>query len=427
MKTTREQTEQTLLSYFQSQARNRSFQDFIIQKFNRHKVSAAVAKSITTNTLPLTNLSETMLCLFMKYVYEYDKNPEVNVKNYFSDEEIRVASLYKEQDKTVNSTIKFENVYQLNENQYVIPYVDMKFLIQYWDRKMIIYNIATQRGADLKRSGDKIIEKASIKARAVEEISEFMKAGKFTANMISLNIRRSGEERFEYDKKYKTLTIDLDDENTFLDIIDGAHRLSGASRALNEIPNLEIGTVVNVLNYTEEEAQAFIVQEDKRTPIPKQILKSYDVNNNYTVITRDVNKWRDSNSNVLFNKLAQTSEEIRIYNKYVTIDAFSKSLEQHYKINSPSEATKLKTYIIDFFNALIYMIEGKNLELLKPNMFIGYIALSATLYNNENWEKVLESKIEDIVSSDWTVINSIREINKSAVRRISELFIGEVK
>jgi hypothetical protein len=87
--------------------------------------------------------------------------------------------------------------------------------------------------------------------------------------MVTWNIRKTGGEKFEYDRKNRDLFIEVDSIESFADIIDGMHRAQSFIRTIEQDPNNQGYTMVSIFNYTEEEAEEYIDQEDNRTPMNK--------------------------------------------------------------------------------------------------------------------------------------------------------------
>lgn len=405
MKTNRDDIQNLLQITIDSYNSSAKIVSEFASNMSKHGINPMRAQGILYNKVPLTILTTTELCLICIYLHDLTKEPGINPDKLFNPIEIKSALISKIEEQLKDNVVTFNNVAKVADYQYIVPFVSLVDMAKFFDNGLVTYNTATQRGVTVKKFNDIIISVATIRKKAIKEIKNAMLKNKFTMNMISLNILRNGSEKFEYDYKNKTLTIFIDEESQ-LDIIDGMHRMAASILAVEENPNLTIGTVVNVLNYTEQEAQQFIVQEDKKTPIAKAVISSFNNENESLLMAKNINKFGSEKNNELHNKLAISTAELRLDNKYTTFEIFTKAIERFFKIDNARKSLKIEKHIIHTFNEIIGILKEKGVAdfYFNAEMFYGYIFLSAFTFSesdmSEYLEKLLEPTIELLVNDE---------------------------
>jgi hypothetical protein len=398
----------------------------------RYNINPSIVNGLLNGTVLLRTLGLTELCLLCSVLHEVTGSYLVNPDLYFEVEEIKTANNFKIEKQTGTNIIVLNNVKQIGDHQYICSYEPWSTITQHTSIGNITYNIRTQRGAKLKKMGDTIVEVAKLDEMKIESIKKLMLENKFTANMIALNIVRNGEEIFEYDAKKATISIQVDNIKTNVNLVDGAHRTYAALKAVAENPNLALGTAINILNYTEEEAQAFIKQESEATPIIKQVRVSFDTDNENIVMARYLNSQGNEKTNEMFNKIATTNDEIKYYGKYTTFEIISKSLGYSFKFETARERESAKKFLVAYFVEVIGIIkELENFEevkqvLLSPNIFVGYVEFASKIYKKENWQSDVENMIRKI--SKLNCKNMLENIplgniiNTATLKKIAEYF-----
>lgn len=439
MKKIRLELEKNIRYFTQLYNTNKKVKNYVVDFMKNHNIPSGKTIGIFNKSPSIiledkNIVPDSELFLFTKALYEATNESKLNPKNWFNEEEIKNYEGYKAQIQGKQDIIIFEDVKQIGDYQYICPYISLQELAKLFEQGLITYNIRTQRDPTRIKFNDKIIETATIKERPVKEIEGKMLQGKFTQNMISLNIRKTGNENFEYNAKTRELAVMVDGKTTFTDIVDGMHRSAAGMRAVKQKPDIKLGFVVNILNYTEEEAQAFIEQEDHRTPISRTLIASYKNDDTNILITKEIDKYGTELTNELFNRFARDYKEIRLYDKYVTYETFAKALEYNFEYKSAREARRTKDFIINYFNELIGILKDKGYDsdsiAFDNTMFIGYIALASKLKDETNWEYKLEEAINNLdfreSNKNWGEMGIIKgiypKINQSLVRKISQYF-----
>lgn len=436
MKKNREQLElQLYISIEQNLINRRKIKDELVSKLQKHNITAGKTMMIfnKSESVPIQTLPISELYLFTKYLYQITLDNNINPIDWFNPEEIKQYDDYKAQQYYKGDVAIFYNVDQVSENQWVCTsetWVEMAKKVQ---QGLITYNIRTQRETTTVKFNNITTEIPTIKQKPIQEMTSLMLKNKFTPNTITLNIRKVGGEVFQYESKERTLMIGIDNKTTFLDIPDGMHRTLSGLRAVEINPNLSLFTIINILNYTEEEVQEFIDQEDHRTPINKSHLASFKNDDNGVIIAKYLNKYGNEKNNELFNQIATNDSELKSPQwKYVTIETFAKSFNYCFKSiidkASPREFNKIQEYLKDFFNELIGILKEKKIPqqiCLVNNVFVGYISLASFLYEKDNWKELLYEILNKInLNSDEVIELGIthKTINLSTIKRIANYF-----
>jgi hypothetical protein len=410
---------------------------FLEEYLWKYNINAGKVNAIYDGGIAFENLSNEVLYLFTKAMYELTNISTIDVTNWYNPEEIQAYDQYKEETFYKSNTIVFHDVIQTSEYAYIVPKITYSEMANIINQGLVYYNERTQREAVYTSFGDTFRKKPYCDNKKIAEIMDEMQTN-FEANMLTLNIRKIGTEIFSYDEKSRTLTIEIDNKNTFLDIVDGFHRWCSATRFILDNPSKDGYFHLKVFNITEEKAQSFLAREEKATPMNISHRDALNNNNEYVTTTKSINEQGNAKTNELYYRLAFDDTELKIDNKYVTIDTFAKGLEKAFDFSdlSAREISKIESYLIQFFNELFGILKEKyndtdNTIIFKSNAFIGYLAIASKLYNRDNWKEILEkilSQMDFTISSQWTDIGlTSNKITPSIVTKIYNEFVKLVE
>lgn len=438
MKKSRDILENNLLLLTQKYNNDKNVEKEIVKVFKEHNLPQGNAYGLIDQNKPIKNrdlVIDYELYYLAKAIFTKTGEPSIKIEDYFTQSEIDEYENFKFEDNEHIKSLKFEDTKQIADNQYICPYVDIREIEKYISHGVLTYYLKTQRTATYVRFGDELLETATIKEDAVKSIEQSILNNKFTQNMISFNIRRTGREvnHLKFNSK-NTFLIEVDRKDCFCDIVDGMHRILGAIRALRSNPNLKFGFIINILHYTEAQAKEYIVQEYNRTPMDEVSLAAYKESEPGIALAKQINNYGSEMTNVLFNKFANSTDEIKYNNKYLTYDTFNKAIEHNFNITEPIEIMELQEYLIKFFNKLIGSLKRNNANsnlAFHNMMFLGYIALAESLKNKE---LDIEKYISDIDFNNidfWSnleiIPNVYPKINKSKINKISKYFKNLVR
>jgi hypothetical protein len=291
----------------------------------------------------------------------------ININNIFTSIEIDSYSnktLIDNYDSNYKKIV-FDNVFMINEQHFIANLVQYEQFYNIMNQGLLTYNFNTQRQAKHSRYNNTELKKPFLNQNSVKEIFNLMLKNEFYSNAISFNVRYlTGVEEIEYNKAKKQLTIDICDY-TFLDIVDGYHRLIALIKAYKKQVNNTMQ--LNIFHHTESNINRFIIQESRQNKInPEHLIKLND-NDEWVALARAINDTGNIKTNVLHKKIMDTN------NTDIDLKDFIKRLklgfEKHY--NNPSDAVAIKNYIISGFNELYvdnkYESYKKTFEALSKN------------------------------------------------------------
>ena len=432
MKKDRQELEITLYKAIKESKENKwKNREYLTSKLGEYGISVGKTVGIYGTTIPLVTLSNAELYLFTKVLYEVTQYNSIEIDKWFTLEEIKMFDQYKAEQTYKGNIIALHNVDQTADNHFVCTKATYIELAKIISQGLITYNLRTQREAKIVVFGNKYIEIPDIRENPVREMTGLMVKGKFKPNTIVWNIRKTGRKRFKYDVKDRTLYIEVDGIESFVDIIDGMHRLQSIIRTIEEDPNNQGYSELSIFNYSEEEAQELIEQEDHKTPMNKTHIAAFKNSDEYVIMAKDIGKYGTERNNELFNKIAMSDIEIRTQEKYVTVETFSKAIKYNFgEFGNPRDISTVQKFLIGFFNELLGILKEKytkeNSIVFENNTFIGYILLASILIKEENWKEALEDILNSINfsnDSEWTNVGIFsNKLNSSLIKKISEHF-----
>lgn len=407
---------------------------------NNHNLSRGRVIGIFTQNTPINYFNNEELCLITKYLFQFTQNSKLKLSEWYNPREIAIAEIYKNKITEKVNRIILHNVDQISSNQWLSTKENYQYITYVMSNGLVGYNMRTQRKPIKKKYGDKTFEIPNIKTNKVEEIKNEMVAGTFNPNVIIWNIRKeSGMEKFKYNSKERILTIEIN-ENTHVDIIDGANRTGGILRAVEEKSDISLTTSIMIYYVDEEKAQQIIYQEAQTEPLEEEIKEFFNLSNKNMEIVKNINSKQRLNE--MFNRIGMNEKDLKYEGKLCTFETLSETIKYVYSdLNKKRviDVQNIEKYLIEFFNELIGInYEVLSIEKLKEtrknsyiaddNMFIGYIALAQALNEkyNENWKENLQIILKQIdfrkTNPRWTKIGIESRLNQRTVKRIADYF-----
>ncbi len=364
-------------------------------------------QQIISRNIPLESLSNKELLMFVGSLYKVKSSLKINPEDYFSNAEIiSLNNLTKQSQK--NDELILNNVVQIDDLHWICPFMTLEEIHNAHNNAFLSYNFNTQREATYKETTTgELIVTATLNVDSVRDISKSMYENKFTPNMITLNVRllEGKKPNIKYDEKTRQLIIEPDydyesDNTTFIDILDGFHRINGAlwsvAKAKDEGKELKGGLVVSITAMTEEEAKNYIAREAQRNDMSKEYVTALS-DDDYNKVIRQLNDYGTELDNILKNKIGNTINDVKFNNKYTTIEFMRKGLEEtkldikdmfEVKMFIP-KVTEITTMLIRYATRRYYNNDVNELSeksnLLEPGMFIGYLAIANELKNDKNY------------------------------------------
>lgn len=391
-------------------------------KFDEKGFSMKRPNQIFGGVVPLESLDNTELLALTKGLYDLAKDNKdiINPKYYFSDSEIVRFESYQKPKEEREDSLTLKNVVQIDDLQWICPFWSLEEIYTAHNNAQLSYNFNTQRQATYKKTktGDTLVT-ATLNKESVKDISEEMFQNKFTPNLITLNVRliNGKKPNIKYNESTRELIItpeyDFDlDNTTFIDIVDGWHRVNGAlwsiDKAQQENKQLKGGLIVSITCMTETEARNYIAREAKRNDMSEEFTKAL-TNDDYNKIVSEINDFGNENSNILKNKIANTREELVYTNKLTTSEVIREGIKQtDIDIKDALEVKMTVPKLIEIITMLINYIKKYKFNndasrmsesvFLQANMFVGYIAIANKLKNDKDYmDKIL--RIAELLDS----------------------------
>lgn len=431
----REKLEESLTSLIMQYNANEEVYDYIVDKLKDKMNEGDVAKIWGTNR-PLRFVTDMELLLFSQAMHEKTKDERINPKNIFSENDLKESlHVYKEK-KLSQQTLTFKNVTQINDEIWDVPFVSCRELIKGFDNGIINYNLKAQREAKKKEVlGQEILVPKIFDDKIREIAEELVNDTYIPVDSTIINILKTGAEKIDYNRDTKELTLHKVELSTN-DLIDGGNRTEASRLALSINPNLPdtIGFGLKVTNFTLAKSQKCIKQINKQTPISKERVKSFEPTK-YMKIAKELNKMEDEETNILYKRLGDSINDLKVFNKISTIQILADGIENSFK-DILTEKSKVYTdildYLFEFFNVYLgnfyEFIEDaekarENTVLLDMNMFLVHTQVARELYHLFDKKRIWRQKVKEVVdyidfsksNNDWEKLKttgSLSEKNK---------------
>lgn len=338
---------------------------------------------------------------------------DFEVERYFSNKSI-LNYLTFVNSKPIVDEVFFKNAVKIDNYNYRCIATG-KQVYDYINNMLWLYNKTTQRAGKLKKIGDKYTRSISLNKKAVREIADSVLDGTFEESEIILNLRKiKGKKQQFVFKEGKIENIgditivpeyNVNSEHlTFLEIIDGYHRLSGIKMAMeehyqktNEWLECKIGVKLVIADMNR--ALRIISQTFKRTDTNRDWLKAIEKTDT-TIFVDDIIK----NSKMLKGNVENTFEECQAFNgrtyKTVLIDSVKK-LE--IPVDDIVESSFCSSGIAKNIDLIVSFVDKKIKEDSKYkflnycNMYIVYTRYAYMLYISEYSDTEVIIKCKELI------------------------------
>lgn len=387
MRKDRQTLEKLLYSVFIDCISKEDIIDKVVEGFKRHNILFGDVMKIINKNDVLENKPDILLYLFAKYFYLYSDEPRLNPQIWFTENEIKEGDKYKETKELQKKfPIVIENVIKLANDLYTTV-VPIKNIANLYNSRVITYNFQTQRDPKIKRVKDKIFEVPNVNKKSVMEITKEIIDGTFIPNHITLNVLQNGEDIIKYDEINKRLIISNGDIN----IADGFHRSLAFNNVINQFPNIERSTGLNIGNFDVDKCRKYIRQEDKRNKISEEYINSLNTENLSNTVVKKIN---EKSTSELRGKVATDKIYITKSDAIIMFSDLQDGIEHFFEVRNSREANTLGDFLVEGLNEIIGIkfeeFQNKNSFFRTKEMFLSYLGLLALLKDVENWKKKLE-------------------------------------
>lgn len=376
--------------------------------------------------------------LYSATVSNKEHKEKLNPAKWFSGNEIRSAKTRSINDleNSERSALRLDKILSGNGTEWTTV-MSYQQIAKLYNDALLVYNFDTQRDPIIRYKDGTELKSPRLYMDSVNEIAQEMLDGNFESNTLTFNVRKTGDERIDWNPKTGVFLFEKTKDSE-LAIIDGFHRLSAILKVVFEKPDINGYMTVNIKNLTVSQAQHFIYQEQKRNEISEETLKVFDKTDKYMQYTKLINEYREFD-NELFNKMTANSNEVGV-SKFLLFSKFSNPLEEYFKdtleqCNNARDRNRIFDYIVDFFNEVIGIqahhysnlkSAKNNTILLHDNIWDVYLMLAKELYQDREWKR----KIEIAMQQNWDKNNPLwRELgitfanfNKNSKRKTHRYF-----
>lgn len=381
---------------------NRGFTEYLKEKFAEKKLSVATPNLMLSEELSLADVDDIELICFTEACKEYF-SLEVILDDFFGADKIVDYKQYINAE-VIPTQIVVKNVIrdEENENRFIAGFVPY-YKFATWEKyRLTRYNYQTQRDPIYKKlSNGKVIVKRNINETSVSQMTKLMYDNKFESNMVTYNILISPDIKPNYSYNPDTLELTITpnyDHNskdfTVVDIIDGQHRITSATRAvaMADKNGTRLKGSLHACFYlmTLDEAKSYIEVQARQNAINKEYKESLKTDA-YTEFVDRLIQWKNPKQNILQNNVAKTYDEMEVFNKLTYKPLLTEAVRMtRVDVDDNIEKKFASEKMAEIINTLVsYMVkefynnDSKKMQeegiFLSPNIFIGYIALAEQL------------------------------------------------
>lgn len=272
-------------------------------------------------------------------MYFLDRN---SLSKFFTDKEITSLENEKIEEEKFSFPLVIENVRKVTDNQWITT-TSASELMFWRSARLINYSASEQRALKKIKYGKEEFWKPYVNQKAVTEISNSMVAGTYIPDTITINLPEGSE--FEFTEN-KLVISSL--PNDMVNLIDGYHRYLAIARISDENDQFEYPMELRVVAFSQQEAEAFIFQQDQKTRMKKVVSDAYNPNATANKIVAQLNK---DPMFYLNGKIGRNGELINGPYLAKLIEAFY--LKGISKKEEVREILRVKAELVNKFNALI--------------------------------------------------------------------------
>jgi hypothetical protein len=429
----RRELEENLIEVIDRIKHNKNKVNKIKEGLKPYKVDpGTVMKILNHAEEELPELDLRLLCLLTEQMYNVTGDINIKFDDYFTETEIKSSRLYDallEKGEKLELPLTLNNVLMIDDENYITA-LDIKFIKRMFDSELLRYNFDTQREARFVKRHGTIEKVAKVNPKSVKEITERLLTGRLSPTTITFNcLAGTSDEGDEiiYDPKKMQLTIA---KGTFIDILDGFHRLTGAMNALEINPDLNFKFQVAIKNYNISTAQKHLAEISKVNVIDKAHIEALEQSRYSDVVVKQLQ--RDSE---LKGRVSQSTRVHTLNNEIVSYNVLADTIDEMFEMNTKRDAMEVAAYLTEFFDFLLgsYAEEFiENVEEIKEkslinhnNMFAGYVVLAKRMKD----EGIPITKLPNILDKinfsrenteweKWGILENGKVTNKARKRTI---------
>lgn len=426
--------EELMSNTMRSISQNEELANKIKEKFVKHGINYGVTQRIISfYDEEKENLDKRVFILLVKEVYLLSRNGDLNPSNFFEENEIKLAetydaTIYKEEKLSLPFTL--ENFLMIDDENY-LGILDVKFLKKMFTADLIRYNFETQREAKFIKMKGNIQKVANVNPNSVRDISKSLLDGTLSSTQLTFNAAvgtaDEGDE-LTYNPKKMELTIN---KGTFIDILDGMHRLTGVLSALEINPEIDFRFSIMVKNVNTATAQRYIGEINTVNVMSRAHRDALKASRRSDGVVKQLQLESE-----LKGKISQGNRALTINNEIVTKSTLADTIDEEFQMETRKEANEVGKYLVDFFNTLIdsypdefvdKVKETKNDSIINSNfMFAGYVVLARRMKEEGIPLSELTNILDKIdfsrTNEEWENLKILENKNKLNIKRIKKYF-----
>lgn len=414
----------------------RAIEEYLI---SNHKMIPGTFTEIVAKPERLNLVDKDELATFANAVFQVTQDENIDPSKFFTAKLVKATKKFEfKQPEVFSLPWEFDEAIQVAPDSYLTK-ISYQELAQAYQSGVLSYNMETQRLAKKsinKKSGN-IKYTPDIKNKSVQNIKRLMLEGKYEPSTIIINVLVDGKSSVSYTGS--SLTIN---EDSTVNIIDGAHRTMAAIEVVEESPEFEGYFNVDLKFYPLEKAQKLLAITNTVNSFDKTLVKFYggeEYGQEIAKFLRNIPSLKDR----IEIKTALT-KQISITNFAI----LSEAIQSIFDPKDGREKYDVQMYLKDFFE---YLIPSYNEQLIKNrmenlktswfshhNMFVGFIAIAKVIYDKHGKEASQNlSKISDVLdgidfnksTSPFTeIMGGQGKVNSNRVKKdIAEFITNEAK
>lgn len=352
-------------------------------------------KGMLLSQLPLESAPIEQLYFIGQYLNR-QRILEENISQFFNSDEIASFQNYIKPVEKLEYPV-FKNTIKSSTKEEFTCRLTYKQIVDMYESSLLSYNINTQRVSKINKKGHEIFKMPNINWSNVEGIKKEILNGTFQSNMLTFNIRNTGSE--SYDFVNGELIVNTSIGETYLDVIDGWHRVAGIYEAYKVSPNIIGDMIITIKNLDIQQARLFINQEAKGTMNNQAGIEYYNSDNNIVKLINDINVYGNEKNNVLFNRFITATHSPE--NADIPFEIMADNLNSAWGVILNTADIEglmiIKRYIVDYYNMFMKKINEieKDAEnkypILKDPMFVcGIVIAASTSYQ---YSKLIDDAI----------------------------------
>ena len=428
------QLKERLTKIFNDHGHNKEIKKEIGKEFISRNLSAYRASNVfmgieSLDTMTTSEDDARFLFIFSYALSKAIPEVELDVSYYFTKLEYNKWINYRKEDEPEEIfPITFKNVVQIADNIWQTTISAQK--LEKLDRhNVFIYNFMTQRQPKITSAGVQI----DFDKHKALEIKERMLEAKQFPDHIMINILNTFQEQIHFDERKNVLVVG---ENSILNTFDGHHRKVANSLAIAENPDINFTWGLIITNMSESEARDYMLQINKQKPIRYEQIKTWDTDRKENLVVKVI---VDDKISRLGKVMVEQRSEVKNNRGLVTNNVIAEAIAENYVIDETTDIRALGEWIVEFTDALMGMYpnafianpyEVKEKSIINDeNIFYGYIAMSAELQKESDWQEKLKEKMETIdFDKDnplWSNMGLIRKrgsANKTLKNKLYKMF-----